>query len=84
MKKYQPKNNTEKKLIVCVDKVVADPSSFIDIYNFKEFIGNLEYGSVSDELLNILIDVAMENAPHIAYLLLDYSVNQKLHFQNKG
>lgn len=76
----------ESKEMVCeleelVDKLIADPTSFLAIMKFKGFMDDLPYGKVSNDTLNVMYDRVVKVNPTMAYVILKYSTNQTLYLQ---
>lgn len=68
--------DAEKDLRELVDKLVEDPNSLLEIMNFKAFVENLPYGSVSDKVLKEMVDKLMEVNLGMAMVLFKYQVKQ--------
>lgn len=68
-----------QRLQELVDKVVVDPTSFLAIMELRRYLGNLPYGTVSNDTLNALVKKLQEVSPAMALKMLEYSVNQAVY-----
>lgn len=68
--------NAEKDLRDLVDKLIEAPNSLLETMNFKSFIANLPYGSVSDNVLKEMVDKLMDVNLGMAMVLFEYQVKQ--------
>ena len=66
-----------------VGDLVDSPTSFLAIMKMNDFMGNLKYGEIPDNILKINIDI-LKTVSHVwAFKLLDFSVTQTLALQDE-
>ena len=66
-----------------VGDLVDSPTSFLAIMKMNDFMGNLKYGEIPDNILKINIDILKTVSPVWAFKLLDFSVSQTLVLQDE-
>ena len=81
--KGEPSQALKEELTNLVNQLIEDPTSFLAIMEFNKFISKLPYGSVDFNTLSSLTEAAMEANPGTAFVLLKYSTDQELFFQEK-
>ena len=66
-----------------VGDLVDSPTSFLAIMKMNDFMGNLKYGEIPDNILKINIDILKTVSSVWAFKLLDFSVAQTLALQDE-
>ena len=79
----KPDPQLTEALEALVDRLMENPTDFLTIMQFRTFMADLPYGSVSFDTLSRLTEKVMEKDSATAFLLLKYSTDQGLHLQKK-
>lgn len=70
------KKYMEEQLKEVVGALVKEPTSFLAIVEFKQFIEELPYGTVSNDMLGEMTDQLMKKNKSMAMVMMKYAVNQ--------
>ena len=88
-----PRNKEKKEILEASDEKISllnqivsdlanDPTSFLATMKMGEFLGELKYGEIPNDILNRNIDILTNVSPGWAMKLLEFSVHQDLTLQD--